>query len=162
MTFKLSQQLDNIGNPNLPFELYKNYIEHNRKKFPQSVLDVINEERWSGGSRSEAPYYSDLESFLVENVNKSSPSARMVLSKSKYVEQEFKIQIDYEGLFGMDIPAQTDISHQTLTWRYDQFLFFDGYHSHGIKDKMFTHQIEWIDGNIWSVTARNINITWIN
>ena len=162
MSFKLGDQLDHLGNPNLAFEMYRSYVEHNKHRFPASVIEVMANANWAGGSASNAPYYSDLESIEINDFGKSTASAKLILLKQDYVEKPFTIEIIYKGLFRFEIPEHNKVSDAALKWRYEQFLFFDPHHSHGLKDKMFTHQIEWITGEIWSITARDVEIKWLH
>ena len=162
MAFKLSEQLNNVGNQKLPIELYQSYVEHNKHKFPKSVLKVMELESWSGGSASNAPYNSELQRIEILDYGKSTASLKMYLLKQDYVEQPFTIEINYKGLFKLNIPEQDVISEKALKWRYEEILFFDPYHSHKLKDKMFTHNIEWVNGDIWSITAREFEVKWVD
>lgn len=45
-------------------------------------------------------------------------------------------------------------------WRYDEFLFFDPWSCYGHNERMFTHNIEWVGKNVWSITAKQIVATW--
>ena len=160
MTFKLGALLDDSGDPNLTFKLYDAYIEYNRWRFPESALEVIAHPDWVGGSQSRAPYYSELNSLEIKDLGKVNAELRLTLIKDMYVETPLKILITYQGLFELDIPSTGRLSESTLQWRLEQFLYFDVYHTHKIKDKLFTHQIEWTNGSIWSITARNIGVEW--
>lgn len=157
---KLSAQLDDTGNPNLVFELYRSYVQHNKRRIPQSALDVIDHPDWSGGSMSKAPYYSQLIGVQLEDVGKPTASLKLLLQKDMYVDPPFQIEITYSGVFSLDIPHQNMLSEAQLIWRYEQFLCFNAYPAHQIKDKFFKHQIEWTDGVIWSVTAREVEVQW--
>jgi hypothetical protein len=161
VTFKLSQTLDYGGDPRLSFQLYESYIKENRWRFPESCLKVIEHPDWTGGSDSQAPYYSDLVSLDVNGIGSPSGKLRLALQKHMYVEAPLSIEIIYEGLFDLEIPPSSGYE-SPLTWRYEQFLYFDAYRSHQIKDKMFMHQIQWTQGSVWSITARNISVNWIN
>ncbi len=160
MTFKLGAQLDDSGDSRLSFKLYESYIEKNKWRIPESALAVIAHPDWSGGSQSKAPYYSQLESF--ELINLCGPSAELKLSLFKDIdaEKDFYLEITYKGIFALDIPSQQELSESPLIWRYEQFLYFSAYSSHEIEDKMFKHQIEWVGGSIWSITARSIEVQW--
>ncbi|GAB58395.1 hypothetical protein RNAN_1367 [Rheinheimera nanhaiensis E407-8] len=74
--------------------------------------------------------------------------------------QPFEIEIVYKGVFKLDIPNEDFISVRSLTWRYEQFLFYDAYKSHKIDCQMFMHQIEWVAGKVWSICARDIEVSW--
>jgi len=158
MAFKLSAQLDQLGNPNLAFELYESYIDHNKWRFPESALEVIAHPDWKAGSQSKAPYYSNLDSFEVKSLGSSNAELALKLVKEMYVETPFNILITYKGLFDLELPSTPGFSEEPMTWRYEQFLYFDAYHQYKIKDKLFTHQIEWTNGRIWSITARDIHV----
>ena len=160
MTFKLSGQLDDVGDPNLPFKLYESYIQHNKSRFPESVLKIIAHSDWSGGSQSKAPYYSQLASFSLTNVGTQAAELKLILTKEMYVEKPFNIEITYVGLFALDIPSQQGLSDSNLMWRYEQFLYFRAGKSSALRNKFFTHQIEWTDGTTWSVTAQEIQAHW--
>ncbi len=157
---KLSAQLDDVGNPNLPFELYKSYINHNKWRIPQSALDIIACTDWSGGSDSKAPYYSHLTDMQISDLGSPESTLKLLLQKDMYVDSPFQLEITYKGLFALDIPKHEIFPEQSLIWRYEQFLYFDAYHSAGIKNKLFTHQIEWVTGQVWSITAREIEVLW--
>jgi hypothetical protein len=160
VTFKLSAQLDDVGDPRYAFKLYESYIEKNKWRIPESALEIIAHPDWSGGSQSNAPYQSQVVSVQLTNLGSTSAAFKLTLFKEMYVEIPFSLEITYEGLFALNIPSQQEISESALIWRYDQFLYFSAYHSHEIKDKFFTHQIEWVGGSIWSITARNIGAQW--
>ncbi len=161
MAFKLSEQLDHIGDPNLSFEMYRSYVEENKHRFPESVIELMALESWSGGSSSDAPYYGDLLNVEIHDFGKQSASVKIVLLKQDYVDTPFNIELIYKGLLKLNIPNLDDISEQRSKWRYEEFLFFDPYHSNSLKEKMFTHRIEWDSGNIWDITARDIEVKWV-
>jgi hypothetical protein len=160
VTFKLSQPLDLGGDPKLPFQLYDSYIKENRSRFPESCLQIIEHPDWTGGSASRAPYYSDVVSLVVSAMGSPTAQLKLSLYKHEYLENPLSIEIIYDGLFDLEIPSASGYK-SPLTWRYEQFLWFDAYRSHKIKDKMFTHQIEWTQGSIWSITAKEITVRWI-
>lgn len=160
MSLKLSAQLDDAGDPRLPFKLYESYIQYNKWRIPESALEIISNPDWTGGSFSKAPYYSDLVGVELKDVGTQNAGLTLTLLKDMYVEIPLRITLVYSGLFDLEIPTNPGISEQSLKWRYEQFLYFDAYKSHGIKDKLFVHQIEWTDGSIWSITARNISAEW--
>lgn len=160
MSFKLSAQLDDAGDSRLAFKLYESYIEKNRWRIPESALKVIAHEDWSGGSDSKAPYYSQLSSIELTNLCSPSAEIKLRLFKDIHAEKDFFLEITYKGVFALDIPSQQELSESPLIWRYEQFLYFSAYASHSIEDKFFKHQIEWVGGSIWSITARSIEVQW--
>lgn len=93
MTFKLSAQLDDVGDPNLPFKLYESYIQHNKRHFPESAFQIIAHPDWSGGSASKAPYYSQLASLVLNNVGKLTAELKLTLVKEMYVERPFNMKL---------------------------------------------------------------------
>lgn len=161
MSFKLSAQLDEVGNPNLPFQMYASYLENNKHRFPKSVIDVISNPNWSGGSQSNSPYYGQLVKVKIQNIGNSTASLKLTLRKEMYVPKPFHVELLYSGLLKLNIPNQNNLS-SNMTWRYEQFLYFDDYKNHTPQDKFFTHQIEWVSGEIWSITAREIDVKCID
>lgn len=160
MTFKLSEQIDHIGNPKLPFEMYQNYVEENKWRFPESVLQVMESEKWY-------PYDTGLLSIEISGFDTSAsfsntPSSflKMTLLNTDDIDNQYKIELTYKGLFDFSFPRTGCYSQ--LRWRYEEILFFDAYQSHGIKDKMFTQKIEWVGGIVWSITARELEMRCIN
>jgi hypothetical protein len=127
---------------------------------PESALSIIAHPDWSGGSQSKAPYYSHLVSTELHGVGTSGARLKLTLHKDEYVPTPLNIMINYDGLLVLDIPSTDRLSESELIWRYEQFLYFDAYHRYQIKDKLFTHQIEWVGGYIWSITARRIEVEW--
>lgn len=162
MTFKLSEQLDSLKDPSLFFDIYNLYLKDNFTKFPRSVLELLENNNWHGGSASNAPYYSDLESFSISDLRTKLANATLKLVKNEYVAQPFEIEIVYKGVFKVDIPNEKFISERPLKWRYEQFLFYDASKIDKIEGQMFTHQIEWVGGKIWSISARDIEVSWRN
>jgi len=163
MVYKLSDQLDHIGNPQYIFEAYKEYLNTNRNKFPTSVLDILASERWFGRSGSTAPYYCELHTVEVIDFGKETAHLILTLIKKDhrdYGEKPFQLRLIYQGLLELDIPYQKDISINPFMWRYDEFLFFDPWNSYGHNEKMFTHHIEWVGKHVWSITAKQIVATW--
>lgn len=77
-----------------------------------------------------------------------------------YGEKPFQLRLIYQGLLELDIPYQKDISINPFMWRYDEFLFFDPWSSYGHYERMFTHNIEWVGKNVWSITPKQIVATW--
>ena len=160
MSLKLSGQLDNAGDPNLAFKLYESYIDYNKWRIPESALRIIAHPDWSGGSQSEAPYYSHLVSTELDGVGTRGARLKLTLLKDEYVPTPVNILINYHGLLELDIPSSDRLSESKLIWRYEQFLYSDAYHRYQIKDKLFNHQIEWVGGYVWSITARHIEVEW--
>lgn len=159
MTFKLSGQLDHIDNPKLPFKLYQHYVEKNKHRFPKSVLKVMESEKWY-------PYDTTLASMEITGFPivgsaeslEQKPTLKLVLDNTDDIENRHQIELIYTGLFEFEMPKT---SYNSLTFRYEEILFFSAYHSHDIKDKMFTHKIEWVDGTVWSITARELEMRCI-
>ncbi|WP_278395408.1 hypothetical protein [Acinetobacter venetianus] len=163
MVYKLSDQLDHIGNPQYIFEAYKEYLNTNRNKFPTSVLDILASERWFGGSGSIAPYYCELDNFEIIDFGKESAHLILTLIKKDhrdYEETPFRLRLIYQGILEFNIPYQKILSINPFVWRYDEFLFFDPWSSYGNNERMFTHNIEWVGKNVWSITAKQIVATW--
>lgn len=160
MTFKLSKQLDSLKNPALFFDIYEQYIIDNANKFPESVTNLIRNPRWYGGSDSDAPYYSVLKSFSISDLGKDSASIILRLIKKEYVSDPIQIDILYKGVCRIDIPDQSFVTEHSLKWRYEQFLYYDSHINHDIKTPMFTHQIEWVNGKVWSISAKDIEVVW--
>ncbi|MGH1539243.1 MAG: hypothetical protein ACRBHB_02375 [Arenicella sp.] len=152
MTFKLSKQLDHIGNPKLPFEMYENYVEENKHRFPESALNVMRSEKWY-------PYDTGLQSLEVSGFGTPQSFLKLNLLNSDDIDNQYETELTYRGLFQLNIPS-IDHSNQ-LRWRYEEILFFSAYNSHSIKDKMFTHKIEWVGGIVWSITARELEMQCI-
>lgn len=160
MTFKLSAQCNDIGDITLPHKLYKSYVEHNRWRIPESALGVISHPDWIGNFESKAPLNSVLLTLQLKDVGRSSAELKLILLKERHEEKPFTLEIRYKGLFAIDIPNQEPLSESPLVWHCDEFLHFDAYTSYGIKDKFFTHHIEWLGGKIWSIIARDIEVQW--
>lgn len=160
MTFKLSRQLDCVDNANLPFALYRSYIDHNRSRFPQSALSLIEHPDWSRASQPKAPYNSEVMGVALTNFGKPQAALRLLLLKKNYVEEPFHIEIVYKGLLQLDIPQQDMISINPLIWRYEQFLYYEEARAQRVEEKVFTHQVEWLSGEVWSITAQDIEVRW--
>ena len=163
MVYKLSEQLDHVGNSEYIFEAYEEYLRENRGKLPTSILDLIDSEQWRGGSGSTAPYYCELKDIEVIDFGKAT--ARLILTLIKkehrdYKEKPFQLRLIYQGLLELNIAQQRDISVNPFIWRYDEFLFFDPWSSYGHNEKMFTHNIEWVGKNVWSITAKDLIAIW--
>jgi len=158
MTFKLSAQLDFAEDPRKPFEKYRSYIKENGHKFPKSVLDLIGNEKWSGGSDSVAPYYSEVNVVQVRDLGKPEAELELNLHKEMYTPSLIEISIKYRGLIDVHIPTLMDLDCNKMIWRYDQFLL----EKSETDQKIFKHQIEWVGGDIWSITASDIKVSWKN
>lgn len=161
MTFKLSAQLDHEDiNPNEPFQKYKEYVEENRSRFPSSVLNVLEDDRWYGGSNTISPYYSHPRSISLANIGRNNARLDLVLEKGDYLVKPIEICISYIGVYKIDIPTFDWVIENSLPWRYDQFLYHDGSEEFETSEKLFQHQIEWVGETILSVIARDINVEW--
>ena len=155
MTFKLSEQLDADGTT--AFTLYQKYVENNRWRFPESVLSVIENPDWSGGYYSKSPHDGELKSILISGIGTKENRIELQISK---LWEDVEIQINYLDVFDFNFP-NIGLLEQFPSWRYEQFKFYDPYHKHGIKNKkMFIHEIEWVTGIVWSITASEIEVIW--
>ncbi len=159
MTFRLTAQCDEVD-PRLPEQLYRSYIENNRWRIPESALAVTAHPKWAGGSESESPHDSYLVSFNATCIGERSSELTLLLMKERHSEPHFYLEINYSGLFALEIPEQQAISHYPCAWLCDEFLYFDAYPDWEIKDKFFTHQIEWLGKRIWRITASEISVQW--
>lgn len=156
MALKLSEQLD--ADALAAFALYAKYLQTFRYKFPASVLALMENPDWSGGCMSNSPHDSWLTGMELSGVGTEECCLELHLSKPHL---NLEIRIRYVGVMEMNMPIFKNIP-QGNEWRYEQFRYFDPYHSHGIKNlKMFTHDIEWVDGDVWSITAREIAVEWV-
>lgn len=160
MTFKLSAQCNDVGDPRLPFQLYRSYIEQNKWRIPESALAVIAHPGWEGGCESQSPHDGKLVSFKATDIGQPSAELTLVLMKERYSEPHFYLEITYKGLLALDIPDQQRFSLSSFVWHCDEFLYFDAFHEWEIKDKHFTHHIEWLGKDIWKITAREISVQW--
>jgi hypothetical protein len=161
MTFVLSPQLDSGANPNLHWELYKSYLENNRKDIPESVFETISHPNWEGGSNSYSPYMSDVKSFALTNIGTTESHCRLVLTKGDYLQQPIEIEIEYSGLLDIDLPNSGGLRDGFVkTWRYHQFLVCDAWARYEVEGKYFTHQIEFVGGLVWSISASRIQAYW--
>lgn len=161
MTFVLSPQLDSGANPNLLWELYKSYLENNKKKIPESVFTTILNPNWQGGSHSCSPYMADVKDIAVMNVGTDECMCRLLLTKSGYMSNPIEIEILYGGLLEIDLPNSGNLhAGFSKTWRYNQFLICDGWAKYEVKGKYFTHQIEFLGDVIWSISANKIQVNW--
>lgn len=163
MVYKLSDQLDHMGNSQYIFEAYNKYLRENRNRLPTSVLDLIASEHWHGGSGSTAPYYCELQNIEIIDFGKETAHLILTLIKKDhrdYKEKPFRLKLIYQGLLELNIPHQKDISVNPFMWRYDEFLFFDPWSGYEHNEKMFTHNIEWVGKYVWSITAKDLIATW--
>lgn len=154
MSLKLSEQID--ADALAAFALYKKYLENFSYKFPASVLKLLDHPDWHGGCDSKSPHDASLKSFALTNIGTESSCFEMHLSKSDFC----LIRIQYFDVLEISIPC-LGLTNSGKEWCYEQFRYFDPFHSHGIKEKkMFTHDIEWVGGVIWQITASKIEVTW--
>lgn len=162
MTFVLSPQLDSGANSKLHWELYKSYLENNKRLIPDSVFKVIEHENWKGGSDTFSPFMSDLKSVEIKNINTKDSMCKLVFEKGDYLEQPILIEIIYRGLLQTDLPNSGSLKADFFPkrWRNNQFLVFDAWRAYEEKGNYFTHQIEFVGGCIWSITANEIEVSW--
>lgn len=161
MTFLLSPQLDSGANLKLNFELYKSYLENNKRLIPESVFEVIENENWEGGSNTWSPYMSDVKSVELTNIGTDDSCCRMLFCKGDYLEKPIEIEIRYTGLLQLDLPSLGRLNESfPISWRYNQFLVFDAWQEYEVPGNYFTHQIEFVGGKIISITANNIEVVW--
>jgi len=156
MTLKLSEQLD--ADAGTAFALYKKYVENYRYKFPESVLSIIENPDWTdGGKFSKSPHDAELKNILISGIGTKENRIELQLSKPW---EDLEIQINYLEVFDFNLPG-VGILEQFPSWRYEQFKYYDLYRSHNIKNKkMFNHEIEWVTGIVWSITASEIEVIW--
>jgi len=156
MTFKLSEQLD--ADAQTAFALYKKYVEHYRYKFPESVLSLIENPDWEGGYYSKSPHDGELKNLVISGIGTNESRLELQIAKPW---ADWEIQINYLDVFNFDLPDVGLTLAAFPSWRYEQFKFYDPYRPHGIQNKkMFTHQIEWVNGVVWSITASEIEVIW--
>ena len=157
MSFQLSEQLD--ADANSAFAFYKKYVENFKYKFPTSVLAVLDNPDWYGGCDSKAPHDGVLKSVAIEGIGTESSYIELLISKPWV---NLNIRLRYKGVFDFKLPNLGSLA-DTIEWRYEQFRYYDPHYAHGIKNKkMFTHDIEWVCGTIWHITASDIEVEWIN
>jgi hypothetical protein len=159
MTFKLGDQLDRGANPALSFELYRSYIEHNRADFPPSALAVIEHPDWNGGSASRSPMHGALESMTLHGLGSVASELVLTLRKDVYVPIPFCLRLTYRRLHQLNLPADDstyDLS-EPWRWRYEQFLA-----TGRERERAFTHQIEWHNGVVWSISAGEVQAHWVD
>ena len=157
MSFQLSEQLD--ADATSAFAFYKKYVENFKHKFPPSVLSVLDNSNWYGGSASKAPHDGVLKNVVIEGIGTESSFIELLISKPWV---NLNIRLRYQGVFDFEFPS-LGWREADIEWRYEQFRYYDPYHTHGIKNKkMFTHDIEWMCGTIWHITASDIEVEWIN
>ncbi len=155
MSLKLSSQLD--ADADVAFALYKKYFDKNRWLFPESVIEVMENSDWIGGVDSKSPHDGELKNISITGIGTNKSIIELLLFKSW---RDLNIKVTYMEVLDFNLPSLGNL-HESHEWRYEQFLYFDPYHSHGIKNKkMFTHDIEWQNGVIWSITASDIEVIW--
>ncbi len=161
MTFVLSAQLDSGVDPNMPWKIYQSYLKNNKKHIPGSVYETIENPNWQGGSQSWSPYMADLKDIEFRNIGTNTSSCKLVFQKHECLEKPIEIGLEYKGLLEIDFPRSGGMSHDfAKTWRYHQFLVCDAWAQYGLKGKYFTHQIEFVGGLIWSISASEIQVNW--
>jgi len=155
MTFQLSPQLD--GDFNSAFALYRKYVENFKYKFPSSVLNLIANPDWYGGVESKAPHDGLVSLFTLTKVDSESSQIELVVTKPWL---DLTIRIRYVDVCDFNISV-SGRPGAPMEWRYEQFRYFDGFQAYGIKDKkLFTHDIELVDGTVWNITAADIDVRW--
>ena len=156
MSLKLSEQLD--ADARTAFALYDKYIENNRRLFPESVLSIIENPDWyEGGKFSKSPHDGELKNILISGIGTKENRIELQISKPW---EDLEIQINYLEVFDFNMTG-VGVLEQFPSWRYEQFKYYDPHHSHGIKNKkMFIHEIEWVTGIVWSITASEIDVIW--
>ena len=155
MSLKLSPQLD--ADPIAAFALYTAYFNANKRSFPKSIIPLIDHDQWNGGCMSDSPHDSLLTEIKLDALGSKDAEITIHLSKPHL---DLEIIITYKGVLKFDFPEVFRID-EPLEWRYEQFLYFDPYKDFGIKNrKMFQHDIEWRTGDIWSIIASEIKVSW--
>lgn len=92
MVYKLSDQLDHMGNPKYLFEAYDEYLKTNKNKLPESLLVLLASDWWYGGSGSTVLYYCELDNFEIIDFGKES--SRLILTLIK-IETTRKLHFDF-------------------------------------------------------------------
>ena len=157
MSFQLSEQLD--ADATSAFAFYKKYVENFKYKFPASVLAVLDSSNWYGGFDSKAPHDGVLKSVAIESIGTESSYIELLIAKPW---ANLNIRLRYKDIFDFNLPSMGSLAG-TIEWRYEQFRYYDPYLAHKIENKkMFTHDIEWVGGTIWNITASDIEVEWIN
>jgi hypothetical protein len=155
MTFKLSPQL--AAHAPTAFELYKKYFEANRHQFPKSVIAVVENPDWQGGYDSKSPHDGHLTNLNISGVGTEECSIELHLSKPS---GDCEISIKYLGVLNFNFESIENV-RLFPSWRYEQFKYYNPYRQHGIKEtNMFTHEIEWVNGTVWAITASGIEVVW--
>lgn len=156
MTFILRAQLD--ADVKTALSLYQKYIDHNKRYFPESVLALLEHPDWqNGGNFSRYPHDGHLKDFSAFSDN-GEENIKLIISKP---QADVEIQIKYSNVIDFDFPSFGSGLKGFGRWAYDQFKFYNPYHDYGIKEtKMFQHEIEWLGGVIWTVTAAEIEVVW--
>jgi hypothetical protein len=152
---KLSPQLD--ADALAAFNLYDKYFESNRHQMPKSVIDLNDNPNWHGGFDSKSPHDSILKSISIDGFNASNCKIQILLLKE---QANCSLELTYSNVVEFSLPNFSKFDEET-TWRYEQFRYFNPYHTYRIKEtNMFIHDIEFVDGNIWSITAEEISVKW--
>lgn len=109
MVYKLSDQLDHVGNSKYVFEAYDEYLKTNKNKLPESLLVLLASDWWYGGSGSTAPYYCELDNFEIIDFGKESAHLILTLIKKDhryYEETPFRLRLIYQGILEFNIPIK--------------------------------------------------------
>ena len=155
MTFQLSAQLN--ADANCAFELYRKYLKRFRNELPQSALTLFANPDWHGGFASKSPHDAELADVRIVAPGTTSCSVELSLAKAAL---GLKIFIQYSGVHDLQI-QHSEATEKPMEWRYEQFRHVDVYSRFGKREKkLFTHDIEFVDGTIWSITAANIEVNW--
>jgi hypothetical protein len=155
MTLKLSEQLE--ADAGTAVALYQKYVENYRFKFPESVISIIENPVWDGAYYSKSPHYGDLKDIIISGIGTKNNRIELQISKPW---ADLEIQINYLEVFDFNLPG-VGLLEQFPSWRYDQFKYYDPFQKYGIKNKkMFTHEIEWVTGIVWTITASEIEVIW--
>ena len=154
MTFILRAQLD--ADVKTAFALYQKYIEHNKRLFPGSALALLEHPDWqNGGKFSRHPHDGYLKNLSFDRVEKQKDTIELVISKPW---ADLDVHIKYNYVIDFDFPSNSLVFN---AWGYDQFKFYNPYDKYGIKEtNMFQHEIEWVGGVVWTVTAAEIEVIW--
>jgi len=155
MTFKLSEQSG--ADAQTAFTLYKKYLEYNRHQMPGSVIALIENPDWEGGYYSKSPHDGNLTNVIISGVGTKDCSIELQISKPS---GDCEIQIRYQGVLDFNFNSIGNVG-LFPSWRYEQFKYYNPYRQHGIKEtNMFIHEIEWVNGTIWTITASEIEVIW--
>lgn len=156
MTFILRAQLD--ADAKTALALYQKYVENNKRLFPKSVLALLENPDWqNGGNFSRYPHDGHLRNLFATSVN-DEEGIELIISKQ---QADVEIQIKYNNVIDFDFPSFGSGVKGFGIWAYDQFKFYNPYQEYGIKEnRMFRHEIEWLGGVVWSITAAEIQVVW--